>query len=871
MAPATAAGAVPSTASRRALFYAVMMASGFAGLGYEMVWTRMLAVSLGHEIVAVLAVLAAFFVGLALGAIALSRRVAQSRTPHRWYAALELGIAVWAVALVWLLPAFNAAVPRLMGAEPGPVLHWGVAFGATLLLLLPATAAMGATLPAMERAFEGIAGKGKRVAGLYAANTFGAVAGIVATTFVLAPALGYGNTLLLCAAVNFACAVLMWRLGRPLPESQGLANQSTRADPRLLLTLFVTGLLGLAFEVLVVRLLSQVLENTVFTFAAVLSVYLTGTATGAALYHQWRRRQADDVDFSGGLRVLLLAAAIASLAGLATLWAVPSAYDGLMSALGPGTASALVTDLCLAALVFLLPTLVMGALFSHLAQRAVGRTGLGIAVGANTLGAALAPLLAGVVLLPAAGARSSLLLVSLGYLLLLPPPMTRSLRWASVPAALALGVMLLPSLRFSTPPEGGQLVAYRDGVMASVEVVADAYETRFLKVNNHYSMGSTSSGYADHRQTHLPLLLHPNPRSALFLGVGTGMSLNAAQYHPDLKSTAVELVPEVLPMLEYFETDPTQNDWFEEPRLVTSDARRFVVASEQQFDVIIADLFHPSRDGAGSLYTREHFGAVRERLAPGGLFCQWLPLFQMDLETLKVVTRTFADQFPHVQLHVPHFSLLQPIVGLVGSTEPLEYAPGFLEARVPEPRLQQQLVALNLNSDLALFGGFIADEEALASFAGSGPLNTDDRPLVTYRAPAFAYRLQGEHGERLVALVEALRSEPATLLSTAQAGSSFDERLNDYWRARDGYLRAGLQVQPGADLATMLAQTRDPLLAVVRTSQDFMPAYLPLLNMAQALASENPRAAAALLRDIDAAAPGRPEARRMLRALAAGR
>ncbi len=846
----------------------VVLASGFAGLGYEMVWTRMLAVSLGHEIVAVLAVLAAFFAGLALGAMTLGTRLRHSRHPQRWYAALELVIGLWALVLMWLIPVFNAQIPGWIGEEPSPVLHWGLAFGTSLLLLLPATAAMGATLPALERVYGLVFGAGKHVGSVYAANTFGAVAGTLLTAFLLVPALGNAQTLGVCALLNLACALAVLRL--KLPTTRAAAPPNAPAGGQLgersvLITLFMTGLLGLGYEVLVIRVLSQVLEDTVFTFAVVLSIYLLGTALGAALY---QARLAHRSDPEMGARLLAMAS-IAALIGLAALWLSDAAYDWIGRWFTRPTAGALVGEVGLALAVFLLPTATMGALFTHLAQRATAAHGLGPAIGVNTLGAALAPLLAGVLLLPAIGAKWALLLVALGYLGLLGRGWRRTPRLAAVALICGLGLALMPGLRFVQVPHGGELLAYRDGVMAAVAVVSDAGGARHLKVNNHFTMGSTASGFADHRQTHLPLLLHAGPRRALFLGIGTGMSLNAARFHPRLQVTGVDLLPETLSLLPYFGTAPGQNDWAIRPRLLPSDARRFVVSSAQRFDVIIADLFHPSRDGAGALYTAEHFDAVKRRLAPGGLFCQWLPLFQMDLATFKLIARTFVDRFPHVQVHVPHLSLRQPVVGLIGTTEPLAFGPDRPVNRVQARALQQQLEALRLNSDLALLGGFLGDRDALARFAGPGPLNTDDRPLVTYRAPGFAYRRQQDHGARLVALAEALADGRGTLLQPASGVSDrgFEQRLTAYWRARDAYLRAGLGVEPTDDLPTLLAKTRAPLLEVVRLSANFTPAYQPLLSMAQALSEHDPQAARQLLSDLAQAAPERREAGRLLRAL----
>ena len=184
--------------------YLLLFFSGAAGLGYEIVWTRMLSTVLGHEILAVLAVVAAFFSGLALGSWALDRLVSASRYPGRWYAGLELIIGLWSLVLSIIFPWVSRCAAGLMGVDPGQLRHWAVAFLFPFLVLLPATFAMGGTLPAMERLFSRLRRDRHAVGGLYAANTFGAVAGTLAATFWITPTLGFRNTQLILAAVNFS-------------------------------------------------------------------------------------------------------------------------------------------------------------------------------------------------------------------------------------------------------------------------------------------------------------------------------------------------------------------------------------------------------------------------------------------------------------------------------------------------------------------------------------------------------------------------------------------------------------------------------------------------------------------------------------------
>ena len=165
----------------------LMLMSGFAGLGYQIVWTEQCAHWQGHESAAVLAVVAAFFGGLGVGAWALGARIENSARPVRWYAGCELMIALWGLLLTRFMPIFSAWALGITGVAPTPLWQWTVAFFGTFALLLPATAAMGATLPAMQRIEARLAGVGPSIATLYAANTFGAVLGVLGVAFWLLP------------------------------------------------------------------------------------------------------------------------------------------------------------------------------------------------------------------------------------------------------------------------------------------------------------------------------------------------------------------------------------------------------------------------------------------------------------------------------------------------------------------------------------------------------------------------------------------------------------------------------------------------------------------------------------------------------------
>lgn len=838
--------------------------SGFAGLGYEIVWTRMLAVSLGHELVAVLGVISALFGGLALGSLLLGRAIAASGRPAAWYAGLELVIGAWALILIVATPLIGDLVPALVPVDASALRQWSVAFALPFVLLLPATLAMGATLPALEAVLAPRLASGAAVGHVYAANTFGAVAGTLATAFLIIPALGLIATLVLCAVLNALSAAAMLAVARDsAPVARAIEARETGSSKLLVLApLFLTGILGIGYEVLTVRVLSQILENTIYTFAVLLACYLAGTALGAALYARWEAYRGSGGEGTIGWLVTLTA--LACLAGAALMGASGVILSGLKAVLPVTVAGRLLAEVAIAALAFLPPTLAMGALFTALAQRASDRLGgVGPGLAANTLGAALAPMLFGPILLPLMGAKYAFGLLAAGYVLALPLRSRAALVGGGLTLAATLALVLAPiSLRFVQVPEGGALEWHRDGVMAAVSVVRNAAGDRHLQVNNHFRMGGSASMRSDHRQAHIPLLLHPNPHSALFLGLGTGATLSAAGDHPGLKVEGVELVPEVVESFPYFERTPPRFAGNPDIRIHVADARRFVRAGTTPYDVIVADLYHPSVDGSGALYAREHFAAIRDRLAPDGLFCQWLPLHQLDIATLKVIVRTFLDVFPVTTAWLAQYSVETPLVALVGRRSPTAYPADWVERRVRDGALAAALKAVDMNGSLTLFGLHLAGPAELARFAGDAPLNTDDRPVVTAAAPGTAYAASERPADRLVALLAALHPALETLLAGADAATQ--ARLAAYWTARDGYIGMGARALAAKGPRDVIGTLAPQLIELVRISPDFDAAYAPVLAMARQLAVTDPSAARRLLEALDRANPIRPEARRLL-------
>jgi spermidine synthase len=853
------------TSTNKFLFYALVFISGVAGLGYEILWTRMLSAGLGHEIVSMLAVVSAFFSGLALGAWCLDRPVSKSANPEKWYALLEVIIGLWALALIFILPDLNRFVSSLIGTEPSIWRHWSTSFLYPLVVLLPATAAMGGTLPAMDRIFEKIGDERNAVAGLYSINTLGAVAGTLLVTFWLLPWIGMNRTSTILVLANFIGAAVILAITQKQArktEAEPISSDIIYGDRVLYIVLFVTGLAGIGFEVLIVRALSQILENTVFSFASMLMVFLLGMAAGAAIYH--RAGKGRD-HYREMLSFLLIYTALFCLISIYGLRYVDPVFRGLQQLLGDGLRGAVFAEIALSFTFFLLPTLSMGATFSHLARCLRDQNGgVGRALCLNTLGGACAPLLFGVLVLPRIGIHYALLTIPMAYLLCFP---RRRLAYATAAGSLVIAAIFLglksDPYRLLTLEAGDTVVSHQEGVMASVSVVKDARDGLHLKVNNHFQMGGTTSVFSDKRQAYLPLLLHPSPQQALFLGVGTGATFAAVADFPDLMGEGVELIPEVIAAVDHFEKVTGDLAAKKNLRILNADARRYVTAVEKKYDVVVADLFHPSRDGAGSLYTREHFAAIRRLLADSGIFCQWLPLYQLDLETFKIIVRTFLQVYPDGQAFLAHYSIDQPIVGLVGGTKALRFPEKWYRQRLPGKSMRRHMAGFGYESIYSLLGTFMAGSDTLRQYAGHGPINTDESPVVLFRAPLFVYGSPEPANDRLLALLDAFSlPDPESILAEVitEEDHVARPRLSAYWSARDSFLKLGTTIDRTTDVTRLYATASQPLLKVVRQSLDFSAAYFPLISIAYELYPHDRDASYQLLRDLERANPMRREA-----------
>jgi spermidine synthase len=842
-------------------FVAIFFLSGVAGLAYQVIWAKTFAAAIGHEYPALLAVVSAFMCGMAAGNLILARFDFISPRCYGW---LEIIIGIWPVFITFATPALETIVFHLLGLSPSPLHQWLVVFAVLFVVLFPATAAMGATLPAAERFLTSLVER-STTALLYGANTAGATLGAVLAAFWMMPAFGLRDSALILAGLNLFCGLAALGLTRNNSFGFGRERLSSAArdtassgplgtDGRGLplgFRLFVTGLAGLGFEVAMVRGLSQILENTVYTFAVVLATYLAGTALGALLYH----RAPHSRIFQNQAAPFLALALTSLLPAVALRW-MPSLYFSLRFSLGDSLWAVAAAESLIALILLLLPCVCMGATWSWLAHASLrSRPNLAWAVSINTLGAALAPIVWGLALIPIAGLKGALAAVPLAYAALTIPGRTRPALISCI--AVAAAIPFVTSNRALIDATGGRIISLQEGVMGSVAVIESTNNARVLKFNNRFQMGGTAARIAEQRQTDLPLLLHPDPRRALFIGLGTGISFATAADHPNLIADGVELVPEIARAMPLFNDSALQST-----NLIThiADGRRFVRATTNLYDVIIADLFHPAQDGAGFLYTREHFQAIRERLTDSGLFCQWLPLHQIDLNTFEIIASTFESVFPDAQRWLLRFNIDTPVIGLIGN---VRWLPTVERRMAEHPQLAEHLRSVGLTDSVRLFGCYLGE----SLFRSPGEVNTDAKPIVIFRAPAVTFQRADDPAERLIHLVE---SPSSRLLRFSRLPPDFSHahlgetdllaEIPKFILARNVYLHGLFREARGENPLREFIES-------ARISSFFTAGYAQAIARATALARTDPPSAEAVLKALVDAQPDRPVARDLLNRL----
>lgn len=716
---------------------AMFLLSGTVALIYEAAWQREFTLLFGSSAPATAAVLAAYFTGLGLGSMVFGKLATRIRNPLAVYGLLELVIACGALLVTPILSSYAELYPALVSRFGGEGAAFVVAKGfcAFAAVAIP-TIAMGGTLPVLVQIFEARRERFGELAGwLYLLNTAGAACGVVAFPWLLG-SFGMEKTARWCAGLNAVIGAGALLLGKAKADMISDAPRaSTKSGTRISWLVLLAFLSGFAIFVLQVgwnRAFAQVHENSIYSFSFVAAIFIAAIAVGAQLARILLRRGSSPLKTLGVAWVA--GGFLTVLAPLLFLWLT----DGLRYSAGGAFASNLVMSsvvVVLVPIIFLatgLPLILHRV--ANVSRRASGDL-TGMVLAANVAGSVAGALAGGFVFPATLGLWRTILLT--GTFIAATGSLLSAVKFRAgvgraVVCLLAGGVVMfldLPRARIDAA-RGEKLLAIEEGTHGVVAVV-ERSGSRRLKLNNHYVLGGTAAVGDERMQAHIPLILHGQPRKVAFLGYGTGITAGAAALHPVEQSVAVELVPEVAELAGRFFSEAsrdTAQKWRgSPPEVIIEDARNFLRGTKERFDVIIGDLVVPWRYGEGALYTLEQFTIGRGRLAEGGIYCAWLPMFQLNREDFELILRTFRSVFPHVSVWRGDFSPNERALALVGSADE------HLDSEMAGRRLRE-MQADRFNPQLKY------DRAFWMHFVGLAPanqvkemLNTENRPLIELR------------------------------------------------------------------------------------------------------------------------------------------
>jgi spermidine synthase len=731
--------------------------SGASALIYQVLWTRVLGWVFGVTVHAASAVWASYMAGLAIGSIVAGRVGDRIARPLRWFGGVELLIGLTALSTPIVLTLMQRVYVSAYSHLPQSVATLTLVrlLMAFALLIVP-TALMGATLPFVIKSSEFRRSRlGVHVGVLYGSNTVGAIAGTLAAGLYLIPQLGIHRTFIVAVALNIVVGAtamaLEWAVGaNSIPPGPNIApGVGPGSDPgptlvrpratRLVLGVFVvSGFVSLALEVVWFRVLTLFLRPTVYGFAVMLATVLAGIAGGSYLAAPFLDRPRRWIAALAVCEFGVATAAALSFRFLASLPALSDSLTPLFSRVMPGY---LVYPLAGSLLAIFPTALLMGVAFpiglrvwaaagrdaAHVASR------VGTFYSLNVAGAIAGSLAGGFVLLPLFGSRGSIALLAGttfagAVLLLAASEWRRPVRWTiGGVAALVFAAITLaspdPFEQFIAQRFRGDHIVWREeGVEATVVVHKSPAGDLSMTVNgNHQASTDAVTTYVHRRIGHLPMALHPDPRTALVIGLGGGATAGAVSVH-GASVDVVELAAPVVRGARLF--DAVNYGVLERPNVHVrvDDGRNFLMLTPKRYDVVTADVIHPIYAGSGNLYSAEYFALIRRVLKPGGMILQWVA--GTDAE-YKIIARTFLSVFPETTVWADG-SLL------VGMIEPLRLDRAAFERKLRKGGSAQGLHDLNVESWDALLAAFVAGPEELRGFVGDGPMLTDDKPLVEY-------------------------------------------------------------------------------------------------------------------------------------------
>jgi predicted membrane-bound spermidine synthase len=776
--------------------YALFFLSGAAGLMYESIWTRYLALLVGHSAYAQILVLTIFLGGMAVGSYLVGRYTERLRNPLTWYAGVEIAIGVLGLLFHPVFRGVSAAAydsifPSLV-ASPGAqiTVKWLLAAA----LILPQSILLGATFPLISAGILRLWNlrPGAILSWLYASNSFGAAVGVLVAGFYLVSRFDFPGTLTFAAILNFIAAgitlalVVQWKelLPTPVRVERSRETAASRRKWLLLGAAFGTAVASFAYEIAWIRMLSLVLGSATHSFELMLSAFILGLALGALWVSKRADRWQDPMRALGLVQCAMGALAVATMPLYIASFSWISDLIDVFAKTSPGYAGFTIAryGICLA---IMLPATFCAGMTLPLITRILYRNGadesaIGEVYAANTAGSIVGVQLAGLVLLPLLGVKFLLVAgaaldVVVGLVLLyvgIPRSSSGRTRLLAAAAIGSLAVIVAASTvrfdrtllgsgvyRFGGLPAPGEFVTtfYKDGRTATVTVKRTSDGILVLSTNGKPD-ASVSAEWLTPRagakkrplrddvstQILLPLIAMahaPRAKSAAVIGQGSGMTSHFLLANPNLRElSTIEIEPEMIRASRAFR--PANRRVFTDPRarFVIDDARSYFAGAGHRFDLIVSEPSNPWVSGVAGLFTTEFYARIKRYLADGGVFAQWMHLYEMNDSLVLSMLSAVQQNFAAYDIYLTDDSDIV-VIATTASAVPTP------DWRVTEwPMMAQDLKQVSALTPVSLSSLHLADSRTLAPLVTRVRPNSDFAPVLDLNGERARYLLTDASG-----------------------------------------------------------------------------------------------------------------------------
>jgi spermidine synthase len=725
--------------------------SGSIGLTYEICWIRKASLVFGSAMFAISTVLAVFFGGLALGSYLFGKYSQRVSTPLKIYAMLEMGLGILAI----LSPMMFIAADYLFGLfyhsifRSFPLLSFS-RFVLVSLILLPPTILMGGTLPLFCRQY--VYNKDRislSVGLLYGVNTLGAAVGCALCGFFMIPNIGINVTIYICGILNLLIGLVIWQLPLVAPDMQVIEVQKNYNNAKKFSStpvinkywtilvgflFFLSGFVILGNEIIWSRYLSLIVYNSVYTYTLTITVILIGIVVGSALTAKFFDRTARRPLIFGSVQIAI---------GITVMMALMIPADFWSSVIDSTDLTSLIWMVCI---ILFLPAVLSGISFPLAIRMVVeepskAALGVGMMTAINTVGGITGSLIIGFFLLPILGLQKSIMIITSISLLIgftswfFLEPSRPSISRYMIVLIISMAWLGIPYITKTKLPEDflasqGRLIDFREGISSFVSVIKKGEELQ-LAVDRAWQ-GSDRRGHQV-MAAHVPMLLHPDPKNILVIGLGAGQTPSRFLMYDIEHLDCVEIESEVVKLAKaYF-----PSDWMKDQRtsFIVEDGRSYITHIKKKFDVISIEVGQVYRPGVAPFYTSDFYHRARLRLKQNGIICQFVPVSFFSLQEFQTIVASFLDAFPQSVLWYNTRELL-----LIGNrSNKIKLRKKRFDMLKLNKSIHRDLnfaywggINHRLNRPEVFLGGFLVGPEGLAKLSEKAKIYRDDVPFIEY-------------------------------------------------------------------------------------------------------------------------------------------